>query len=86
MLRDITFHMSEYRANGFMVALLIVRDEILPVPVLFIGDDFWKFINLELVVFWRMGIIKSPLLERDVSTDKVNEPADLFMLVLNVLK
>ena len=30
-----------------------------------------------------MGIIESPLFERDISTDKVNKPANLFMLVLN---
>lgn len=29
-----------------------------------------------------LGIIKSLLLEWNVSTDKVNEPADLFILVM----
>ena len=86
VLRDITLYSAEYRTYGFVIALLVIRDEILPVPVLLIGYDFRKLINLELLVLRRMGIIKSPLLERDVSTDKVNKPADLFMLVLNVLK
>ena len=35
---------------------------------------------------WRVRIIKSLLLWRDVSADKVNQPADLFMLVLDELK
>ena len=69
---DITFHPAEYRAYGFVIALLVIRDEILPVPVLLIGYDFWKLINLEFLVLWRVGIIKSPLFERDVSTDKMN--------------
>ena len=72
--------------NGLVVALLVVRDKVFPVPVLLIGYDFGKFINLKLLVLWRMGIIESPLLKRDISTDKVNKPANLFMLVLNELK
>ena len=45
-----------------------------------------EFINLEFLIFRRMGIIKSPLLKRNISADKVKKPADLFMLVLNKLK
>jgi len=33
-----------------------------------------------------VGIIKSPLPERDISADKIQKPADLLMLVLNKLK
>ena len=83
VLWNITFHTSEHRTNGFVIALLVIRDEILPVPFLLAGYDFRKLVNLEFLILWRVGIIKSPLLERDVSTDKVNKPADLFMLVLN---
>ena len=86
MFWNITLYSAEYRTYGFVIALLVIRDEILPVPVLLIGYDFRKLINLELLVLRRMGIIKSPLFERNISTDKVNKPADLFMLVLNVLK
>ena len=86
MFWNITIAMPENRLNGFVITLFVVRNEILPVPFLLIENDFWKLINLELLVLRRMGIIKSPLLERDVSTDKVNKPADLFMLVLNKLK
>ena len=82
----IALNSTKYRANGLVVALLVVRDKVFPVPVLLIGYDFGKFINLKLLVLWRMGIIESPLLKRDISTDKVNKPANLFMLVLNELK
>ena len=41
------------------------------------------FINFELLVFEGMGIVKSPLLERDISTDKVNQPAVLLVKILN---
>jgi hypothetical protein len=80
---DIAFYTAEDRLYGLAVTPLIVRDKVFPIPVLFRGNNFWEFINFELLILWRMGIIKSPLLERDESTDKVNKPADLFMLVLN---
>jgi len=70
--RNITLPVPEYRSNGFVVTILIIGDEIDPIPFLFIRNDFWKLINLEFLVLWRVGIIKSPLLERDVSTDKMN--------------
>ena len=86
MFGYIALNSTKYRANGLVVALLVVRDKVFPVPVLLIGYDFWKFVHFELLIFWRMGIIESPLLKRDISTDKVNKPANLFMLVLNELK
>ena len=86
MFGYIALNSTKYRANGLVVALLVVRDKVFPVPVLLIGYDFGEFINLKLLVLWRMGIIESPLLKRDISTDKVNKPANLFMLVLNELK
>lgn len=84
--RDITLNTAKYRTNSFVVTLLIVRNEILPVPFLFVGQDFGEFINFELLVLGRMRILKSPLAKWNVSTDKVEKPANLFMLVLNELK
>ena len=72
MLWNITLSVPEYRSNGFVITILVIGDEIDPIPFLFIGNDFWKLINLEFLVLGRVGIIKSPLLERDVSTDKMN--------------
>ncbi len=34
-------------------------------------DDFGKLVNHELLVLWRMGSIESPLLNRDISADKI---------------
>ena len=83
MFGYIALNSTKYTSNGLVVALQLVRDKGFPVPVLLIGYDFGKFINLKLLVLWRVGIIESPLLKRDISTDKVNKPANLFMLVLN---
>jgi hypothetical protein len=86
VFRDIAFYTAEYRLDGFVVTLFVVRNKIFPIPILFIRDDFGKLIYLEFLILWRMGIIKSPLPERNISANKVNKPANLFMLVLNELK
>lgn len=46
-------------------------------------DDFGKFVHLEFLVFRGMGIIKSPLFKRDISADKINQPAVLLVKRLN---
>jgi hypothetical protein len=83
IFRDITFTMSEDGFDGFIVPMLIVGNKILPIPFLFIGYDFGKFINFKLLVFGRMGIIESPLLERNIFADKVDQPAIHLIKVLN---
>jgi hypothetical protein len=86
VLRNIAFDTAKDRLNSFVVTLLVVRNKIFPIPILFIRDDFWKLIYFEFLILWRMGIIKSPLFERNISANKVNKPTNLFMLVLNKLK
>ena len=54
VFRNITFAVTEYRFSGFVITLFIVADKILPIPFLFIGYDFGKLINLELLVLWRV--------------------------------
>ena len=49
----------------------VVRNKIIPLPVLFVGYDSREFINLEFLVLWRVGIIESPLLEWNISTDEI---------------
>jgi hypothetical protein len=83
VFRNIAFYTSKDRLDGFVVTLFVVRNKIFPIPILFIRDDFWKLIYFEFLILWRMGIIKSPLPERNVSANKVNKPTNLFMLVLN---
>ena len=68
--RNITFNTAEDRPDSFVVTLLIVGNEIQPVPVLLKGDDLRKLVNPELLIFRRMGIIKSPLFQRDLFADK----------------
>ena len=53
-------------------------------PILFVeGFDDRKLVNLEFLILWRVGIVESLLLERDISADKVNKPAVLLVKVLN---
>lgn len=64
---------------------LVVFEEEL--PVLFDkGFDNGECIRLKLLVFRRVGVIKSPLLKRDISADEVNQPAILLIKVLNSFK
>ena len=67
---DITCGPATDRFDFLAILPLDVRDVIVVVPFLVI-DDLWKFINFELLIFWRMRIIESPLFERDISTDKI---------------
>jgi hypothetical protein len=50
----------------------IVVVKIFPVPVLVMIDNFGKLIYFKLLVFGRMGIIKGPLFEWNISADKVD--------------
>jgi len=65
------------------ITLFVVRDKFFISPVLAEVGDQWKFINFELLVFRKMGIIKSLLFERDVSAYEVDQPAVLLIKVLN---
>ena len=67
---DITYGSATDGFDFLAILPLEVRDVIVVVPFLVI-DDLWKFINFELLILWRMRIIESPLLERDISTDKI---------------
>ena len=48
--RNIAFDTSEYRSDGFVIALFVVINKVSPNPVLFEGNKFWKFINLKLLI------------------------------------
>ena len=83
---DVAFLTS---GDGFYlktVPAIKVRDQETPVPLMLDDLDFWKFVHFELLIFWRMGIIESPLLERDISADKVYQPAVLLVKILNYRK
>ena len=57
--------------NLLVIAFFVVRDKVFVSPVLAVICDQRELINLEFLIFGRTKIIKSPLLERDVSTDKI---------------
>ena len=80
---DVAFLTS---GDGFdlnTVAAIKVRNQETPVPLMLDDLDFWKFVHFELLIFWRMGIVESPLLARDISADKVYQPAVLLVKILN---
>lgn len=84
-IRNVRTGPASDRRNGFAIPPLNVRDEVAVIPR-FIRDYFRKFIDLELLVSGRVGIIKCPLFERDVSADKVQKLADDLLLVIDKLK
>ena len=56
-------------------------------PVLFEKRfDDRKLIGKELLVFWAVELIMSPLFQRNISANKENKPADLLILFLNNVK
>ena len=73
------------RFYGFAIAETIVF--VLELPVLLDeGFDNGQLVGKKLLVFGAVEFIVSPLLERDVSADKENKPADLAILFLNDVK
>ena len=86
VLRDVTFFTA---SDGFylkIVPVFKVRDEEMPVPFLLDDLDLRKFIHFKFLIFGGMGIIESPLPERDISADEVDQPAILLIKVLNYRK
>jgi len=71
VIRNITFRASADRADLFAIAFFVIRDEFRISPVLSEVGNKWEFINFKLLIFWGMGIIRHPLLKRDVSADKI---------------
>lgn len=70
VIMDIAFGTSVNRFDLFAVFPFEIRDIVFIVPG-FVVDDFWELVDLELLIFWRMRIIESPLSERDISADKI---------------
>ena len=78
--------------NGFTITALnwFYRLTVFPLivfkkkqPVLFDkGFDDRKLIDLKFLILWGMGIIKAPLLKRDISADKVNQPTVLLIKLM----
>lgn len=66
---------------------LAIAETVVLIPELPVLLDEWldngQLIGKEFLVLGTVEFIMSPLLERDVSADKENKPADLFVLFLN---
>lgn len=86
IIRNVTLTAAADRTDLLAIELFVVRDKIFVSPVLPKVGDQREFINCELLVLWGMGVIKSPLFERDISADKVNQPAVLVIKDLNCLE
>ena len=80
---DVAFFTS---GDGFylkIVPVFKVRNEETPVPFVLEDLDLREFVDFKFLIFWGMGIIESPLFERDISADEVDEAAILLIKVLN---
>ena len=76
---------ATHRFKFLAVTMLVVSQEEL--PVLFEErDDGRKFVDLELLVLGRLGIIMDPLRDGYEFTDKLQQKCDLFGLMLNDVK
>ena len=75
---------ASYWFEGFAILPLVVFQKELPV-LLVKGLDEREFIHFEFLIFRGMGIIKSPLLEGDISAYEVDQPVVLLVEVLNKL-
>ena len=83
VIRDVTLRTAADGTYLLAITFFEVRDQFLVSPVLSEVGDKGKFINFELLVFRRVGIIESPLLKRNISADKENQPAVLLIKILN---
>ena len=70
-VRDVTLWASADRADLLAITFFVVRDEFFVSPVLTEVRNQREFINFELLVLWGVGIIKSSLLEGNISADKI---------------
>lgn len=79
--------------NGFTITALNWFDRLAILPLIVFKKELpvlpdksfndRKLINLKFLILWRMGVIESPLFERNISADKVKQPAVLLVKVLN---
>lgn len=83
VLRDTAFRAAVYRPDLLPVAFFEIGDKLLVSPALAEVGNKRERIDLELLVFRGMGIIKGPLFEGDVSADETDQPAVLLVKVLN---
>ena len=82
---NVAFRTSGNRLDFPAIFPFDVRNVVMVIPRL-VMEYLRQFINLEFLIFWRMGIIENPLLERNISANKSKKVANNSLQVLNVLK
>ena len=82
ILRNVAFGTALHRSDRLSVFPCVVTVKSLPVPVLVMVNDLWQLVHLELLVLGGMGIVEGPLLERNISADKVDQPAVLLIKMM----
>lgn len=80
--RDITVGTAADGFYEFPVAFLPVGNKILIRPFLVIRPDLRQFVSLELLILWGVGVVKSLLLQGDISADKEQELAILLVKMI----
>jgi len=83
VLWDVTFFTAGNRFDFFVVFVFKVRDKGLPVPFILTVANTGEFVCFELLVFWGVGIVESPMFQRDIFADKEDKPAILLVKRLN---
>ena len=69
---DVAFLTPCNRLDLNVISVFEVRDKQLPIPFMVVKFNLGEFVSFELLVLWRVRIVKSPLPERNISADKVN--------------
>ena len=87
IVRDIAFRTTPYRLDGLIIRItpLKISHEIPVIPGLYIQNQR-ELINLKFLIFGRMRILISPLFKRNISTDKVDQPAVLLIELVDDFK
>jgi len=81
-LRDGSSVTAIYRFKRLFVLPLVVFDEELPV-LFYEGNDDRGLIHRVFLVLWGMGVVISPLFQRNIPADKCKKPCDLLIKRLN---
>ena len=82
---DVTFRATGNRFDFLPITPFDVRYVVSVIPGI-VMKNLRKFINLKFLILWRVGIIVNPLLEWNISADKVKKIANYLLLILNVTK
>jgi len=72
VIGDVALRPAADRADFLTITFFVVGNEVFVVPVLAEVGDQRELINLKFLILGRVGIIKGPLLQRNISANKLN--------------